>query len=92
MHVSPDGKTLYVAETNNGSLDVRKQSDNPKLGRMTLNAFRIKKDGSLGRKKVLVDFGDQVGTDGMTIDTNGNIYAPTMMVAERAADLILEEA
>lgn len=75
VNVSPDGKTLYVAETNNGSLDVRKQDENTKMGRMTLNAFRIKKNGSLGRKKVLVNFGDQAGTDGMTIDTKGNIYA-----------------
>jgi gluconolactonase len=29
----------------------------------------------LGKKKVLVDFGDQLGTDGMTVDTAGNIYA-----------------
>jgi len=73
--VSPDGKTLYVAETNNGSTDVRKKTPNIKRGRMTLNAFPIKKDGSLGKKRVLVDFGSEVGTDGMTVDVKGNIYA-----------------
>ncbi|MFQ5733892.1 MAG: SMP-30/gluconolactonase/LRE family protein [Planctomycetaceae bacterium] len=72
--VSPDGKTLYVAETNNGSTDVRKKTKTPKRGRMTLNAFPIRKDGTLGRKRVLVDFGGDVGTDGMTVDVKGNIY------------------
>lgn len=75
VHVSPDGKTLYVAETNNGSVDVRKDTAKTKKGRMTLNAFPIKKDGSLGKKRVLVDFGSETGTDGMTIDERGNIYA-----------------
>jgi gluconolactonase len=73
--ISPNGKTLYVAETNNGSTDVRKQSKTVKQGRMTLNAFPIRKDGSLGKKRVLVDFGSEVGTDGMTVDVKGNIYA-----------------
>lgn len=75
VHTSPDGKTLYVAETNNGSVDVTKDNAQTKKGRMTLNAFPIKEDGTLGKKKMLVDFGDQVGTDGMTLDTKGNIYA-----------------
>ena len=51
------------------------------MGRMTLNAFPIRKDGSLGTKKVLVDFGDQAGIDGMTVDTMGNVYG-----AVRSAD------
>jgi gluconolactonase len=75
VHVSPDGKTLYVAENNNGSNDVTKPNANPQKGRMTLNAFRIRPDGSLGRKTVLVDFGEENGVDGMSIDTKGNIYA-----------------
>ncbi len=75
VNISPDGKTLYVAETNNGSTDVTKEDPNVKLGRMTLNAFRIQKDGTLGKKQVIVDFGKEVGTDGMTVDSQGNIYA-----------------
>lgn len=79
--VSPDGKTLYVAETNNGSTDVRKKDPGTKPGRMTLNAFPIRKDGSLGKKRVLVNFGRQTGVDGMTVDQKGHIYA-----AVRSAD------
>jgi gluconolactonase len=75
VNVSPDGKTLYVAETNNGSTDVTKKDPNTKVGRMTLNAFPIKSDGSLGKKRTLVNFGKEVGTDGMTVDSKGNIYA-----------------
>ncbi len=72
--LSPDGKTLYVAETDNGTAqaDVVKGA---KMGRMTLNSFPIKKDGTLGKKKVLVNFGKNVGIDGMTVDVKGNIYA-----------------
>lgn len=75
VHVAPDGKTLYVAETNNGSVDVTQDTDETRKGRMTLNAFPIRADGSLGEKRVLVDFGDQLGTDGMTLDVQGRIYA-----------------
>ena len=42
---------------------------------MTLNAYSVQEDGSLTNKRVLVDFGDQLGTDGMAIDPAGNIYA-----------------
>lgn len=75
VHVSPDGKTLYVAETNNGSFDVTITDPPPVRGRMTLNAFPILPDGTLGERRVLVDFKDQLGTDGMTIDREGHIYA-----------------
>lgn len=75
VHISPDQKTLYVAETNNGSFDVTKTPDvKPKMT-MTLNAFELHADGTVGQKTQLADFGQETGTDGMTIDTAGNIYA-----------------
>jgi gluconolactonase len=67
--LSPDGETLYVAETD---------GDTP---RMTLNRFPVRDDGTLGEKTVLVDFGNKLGIDGMTVDRDGNIYA-----ALRSAD------
>ena len=71
--LSPDGKTLYVAETDNGTAEAERVTD-AKMGRMTLNAFPVKSDGTLGKKKVLVNFGKNVGIDGMTVDKQGHIY------------------
>jgi gluconolactonase len=79
--LSPDSRTLYVAETNNQSLNVDSPPPEGVPLRMTLNAFPIKEDGSLGERRVLVDFGQQLGVDGMTIDVEGHIYA-----AVRSAD------
>lgn len=59
--VSPDMKTLYLADSN------------PK-GKRQLLAFPLKPDGSVGAKKVLHDFGKERGIDGMVADTAGNIY------------------
>lgn len=73
--LSPDARTLYVAETNNGSTDVTRKDASIRKGRMTLNAFPVKADGTLGKKRVLVDFGEETGTDGMTVDVEGHIYA-----------------
>lgn len=74
LNVSPDGRTLYVAETNNGSTGQDPEAK-PKQGRMTLNAFEITETGALQNKRVLVDFGDQLGIDGMAVAQNGNIFA-----------------
>lgn len=73
--LSPDQKTLYVAETDNGSVtaDLDKEPATP--GRMTLNAFVVNGDGSLGAKTVLHNFGNETGVDGMTVDKEGHIYA-----------------
>ncbi len=74
LSLSPDAKTLYVAETNNGATGLEPAGTKTSQGRMTLNAFPIKDDGSLGPKRVVVDFGQGTGTDGMTTDTDGRIY------------------
>ncbi len=79
--LSPDGQTLYVAETDNGTAQADAVT-NARPGRMTLNAFPINRDGTLGPKKVLVDFGKQTGIDGMTVDQQGHIYA-ALRSAER---------
>ena len=62
--VSEDGKTIYVADheiTPNGS---RK-----------LLSFLIEKNGELSNKKVLHDFEEERGIDGMALSPNGDIYA-----------------
>ena len=63
--VSQDGKNVYVADNNS----------DPK-GHHHLLEFTVRKDGTLGGKKVVFDFGpDRRGIDGMTLDVKGNIYA-----------------
>ena len=60
--ISPDRKTLYLA-------------DNNAEGNRHLLAFALKADGSVGPKKILYDFKTGRGIDGMAIDAKGNIYA-----------------
>lgn len=79
VHLSPDFKTLYVAETNNGTKDASTANEETRVGRMRLNAFKLKKDGTLGRKKVVAAFGTETGVDGMAIDVKGNVYAAVRM-------------
>ena len=59
--LSPDMKTLYLADSN------------PK-GNQHLLAFPLKEDGTVGEKKLLHDFGKDRGIDGMVVDVKGNIY------------------
>ena len=73
--LSPDAKTLYVAETDNGATGVEPAGTPAKPPRFTLNAFSVDNSGSLGPKRVLADFGSEIGIDGMTTDMQGRIYA-----------------
>src|SRR5205085_4144896 len=60
--LAPDMKTLYLAESH------------PKGDRLLLS-YPLKPDGSVGAKKLLHDFKDDRGIDGMSIDVKGNLYA-----------------
>jgi gluconolactonase len=73
--VSPDQKTLYVADHNNGTDRIDPTQPKPKLGAMKVYAFPLGPDGLVhGPRRTLIDFGDEEGSDGMTVDENGNIY------------------
>ena len=61
LAISPDGKTLYVADTG--------------PARSVLLALAIQSDGSLKPARVLKDFGDGRGIDGMTVSAKGEIGA-----------------
>ncbi len=56
--------TLYVAQSGRDPNEKRE-----------LRAYPINGDGTLGRMKVLHDFGAHRGIDGMVLDTEGNIVA-----------------
>jgi gluconolactonase len=60
--LSPDMKTLYLADSN------------PK-GNQHLLAFDLKADGTVANKRKLYDFGKGRGIDGMCVDAKGRIYA-----------------
>ena len=62
--LSPDEKTLYVA-----------QSDYAEGSLRQLRAYPIKSDGTLGQHAVLHDFTPHRGIDGMKLDSDGNIVA-----------------
>jgi gluconolactonase len=61
---SLDHKTLYVAQSGRNPEEKRE-----------LRAYPVRRDGSLGRYKVLHDFGQYRGIDGMCLDSEGNIVA-----------------
>lgn len=67
--LSPDGRTLYVAET-----------DNRPPGRRELRAYPVRGDGTLGEHAVLHVFGrdhrgEHRGIEGMCVDREGRIHA-----------------
>ncbi len=62
--ISPDYKTLYVAE-----------ADNSPRGHRWLLAYSIIKPGTLDKAKLIYDFKQDRGIDGMTITTEGLIVA-----------------
>lgn len=73
--LSPDGRTLYVAETDNGFPPVPGAGSGDGKVHMTLNAFPVDENGDLGKRRVLKDFGKETGIDGMTVDAQGRIFA-----------------
>ncbi|QDU10700.1 SMP-30/gluconolactonase/LRE family protein [Gimesia aquarii] len=75
--LSPDERTLYVGDHNNGSdgINVAPNAPPPTKGAMKVYEFPLDKNGLIsGPRRTLVDFGKQAGCDGMTVDAHGNIY------------------
>lgn len=89
--LSPDGKTLYVADHNNGTDRIGSEGT-PKKGAMKVYAFPLGDDGKVsGPRKTLHDFGTDNGSDGMTIDVHGNIYLAARAL-KRPGVLVLSPA
>jgi gluconolactonase len=72
--ISPDEKTLFVADHDNGTDRIDPTSPPPRKGVMKIYAFALGADGTLGTRETIVDFGEQTGCDGMTVDQLGHIY------------------
>ncbi|MCC6420505.1 MAG: SMP-30/gluconolactonase/LRE family protein [Gemmataceae bacterium] len=90
--ISPDGKTLYVADHNSGSDRVDVKGAKPKPGAMKIYAFPLGADGKVaGPRRTLVDFGKEAGCDGMTLDEQGNVYL-TVRSPRRPGVLVVDPA
>jgi gluconolactonase len=73
--LSPDMKTLYVVDHNNGTDKIDPTAAPPKKGAMKLYAFPLGDDGLInGERKTIIDFGAEDGIDGMCVDVKGNLY------------------
>lgn len=74
--ISPDGRTLYVAET---SPAVQATASKPaREAVMRIYAFGLDEKGLVtGKRRTFHDFGKRNGCDGMTVDTEGNLYLAT---------------
>jgi len=73
--LSPDEKTLYVADHNNGTDKIDTSKPAPKPGAMKVYAFPLGDDGLVsGKRKELLDFGSEAGIDGMCVDVKGHVY------------------
>jgi gluconolactonase len=82
LAISPDQKTLYVADHNNGGNRLSPTDPEPKRGAMKVYAFPLDSDGLIhGPRKTLVDFGKESGCDGMRVDAQGNIYLAVRSLA-----------
>jgi gluconolactonase len=72
--LSPDEKTLYVADHNNGTDKIDTSKPAPKPGAMKVYAFPLTDGIVSGKRKVLLDFGAEAGIDGMCVDVKGHVY------------------
>jgi gluconolactonase len=90
--LSPDQKTLYLADHNNGTDRIDPAAPPPKKGAMKVYAFPLGADGLVsGPRKTLVDFGGEDGCDGMTMDVRGHVYLAVRSL-KRPGVLVIDPA
>lgn len=89
LAISPDQKTLYLADHNNGGNRLSPTDPEPKRGAMKIYAFPLNDEGKVsGARKTLVDFGKENGCDGMRVDRTGNIYLAVRSLAKPGIKVI----
>lgn len=82
LALSPDQRTFYLADHNNGGNRLSPNDPVPKRGSMKIYAFPLDKQGLVdGERKTLVDFGKENGCDGMRVDSTGNLYLAVRSLA-----------
>jgi gluconolactonase len=72
LQISPDDRTLYIVEANGAQGGARH-----------ISAFDLLPDGSARNRRVLYDFYPGRSADGMSVDTQGNLYAAAGMHMSR---------
>jgi gluconolactonase len=73
--LSPDQRTLYLIDHNNGTDRIDPNAPPPRKGAMKVYAFPLDEDGKVnGKRKTLVDYRTEDGADGMAVDVKGHIY------------------
>jgi gluconolactonase len=72
--ISPDERTLYLADHDNGTDNIDPSAPPPKQGVMRIYAFPLNPNGTFGQRRTIVEFGEKKGCDGMTVDQQGQIY------------------
>ena len=73
--ISPDQHTLYVSSFDDVSLEAYQAGKSRDPGVQGIIAFDLAADGSLSNRRILVNLAPEGGADGLTIDTEGRIYA-----------------
>jgi gluconolactonase len=68
IQISPDDRTLYLVESNQAQ-------GGPRL----IRSYDLQPDGTVRNMRVLYDFSPGRSADGMSIDTQGNLYAAAGM-------------
>ena len=68
IQISPDDRKLYLVEANQGP-------GGPRL----IRSYDLQPDGTVRNMRVLYDFSPGRSADGMSIDTEGNLYASAGM-------------
>jgi gluconolactonase len=80
--LSPDQRTMYVVDHNSGGNRLSPDDPEPVRGAMKIYAFPLDEDGLVnGPRKTIVDFGKENGSDGMRVDTQGNLYIAARSLA-----------
>lgn len=77
--ISPDDKTLYLVEANKVAGGTR-----------AIRAFDLSPDGNVTNPRIHYNFYPGRSADGMTIDTQGNIYAAAGLVRRRGTHETLD--
>ncbi len=92
LALSPDQRTLYLADHNNGGNRLSPNDPEPKRGAMKVYAFPLDDKGLVsGTRRTLVDFGKENGCDGMRVDSQGNVYLAVRSLA-RPGILVVDPA